>query len=156
MPVGNPGIAQLHGKKLTSISWPDSVDQRNPGWQSRPYASAASPFRFVGKNGPAPVPDGSLVEVVGLPGAERANAWTLLQATDPSRTRASTHRCRILRRFPQSLSAVLRSGLPDAGFYKRRTTRVTGVALKGLPRHQPKGDRLLSPPLPLSRRTCTK
>lgn len=45
---------------------------------------------FVGKNGPQPVPDGSLVVTVGCLSQARTGSWILFSATEPVRTRTST------------------------------------------------------------------
>jgi mono/diheme cytochrome c family protein len=46
---------------------------------------------LVGKNGPQPVPDGSLVITVGCLGQSRdGSVWVLFSATEPARTRTST------------------------------------------------------------------
>jgi len=45
---------------------------------------------LVGKNGPQPVPDGSLVTVVGCLSEANDGLWTLSNATEPVRARAST------------------------------------------------------------------
>jgi mono/diheme cytochrome c family protein len=45
---------------------------------------------FVGKNGPQPVPDGSLVTTVGCLSQARDGIWVLFNATEPARTHRST------------------------------------------------------------------
>src|SRR2546426_3405651 len=45
---------------------------------------------LVGKNGPQPVPDGSLVTTVGCLSQSREGVWILFNATEPARTRRST------------------------------------------------------------------
>lgn len=45
---------------------------------------------LVGKNGPQPVPDGSLVITVGCLSQARDGVWILFNATEPARTRTST------------------------------------------------------------------
>src|SRR5262249_6174997 len=45
---------------------------------------------LVGKNGPQPVPDGSLVITVGCLSQGRDGVWILFNATEPARTRRST------------------------------------------------------------------
>ena len=50
----------------------------------------ATTVMFVGKNGPEPVPDGSLVVTVGCLSQAGDNVWTLSSATEPIRTRSST------------------------------------------------------------------
>jgi len=44
----------------------------------------------VGKNGPQPVPDGSLVVIVGCLSLIRDDVWVLSSASEPARTRTST------------------------------------------------------------------
>lgn len=44
----------------------------------------------VGKDGPQPVPDGSLVTTVGCLSEVRDGAWILSNAAEPARTRTST------------------------------------------------------------------
>ena len=46
-------------------------------------------FMLVGKNGPQPVPDGSLVITVGCLSQARDGVWILFSATEPARTRTS-------------------------------------------------------------------
>jgi cytochrome c553 len=45
---------------------------------------------LVGKNGPQPVPDGSLVITIGCLSQTRDGVWVLFNATEPARTRRST------------------------------------------------------------------
>ena len=45
---------------------------------------------LVGKNGPQPVPDGSLVITIGCLSQGRDGVWVLFNATEPARTRRST------------------------------------------------------------------
>ena len=45
---------------------------------------------LIGKNGPQPVPDGSLVITVGCLSQNRDGVWLLFNATEPARTRRST------------------------------------------------------------------
>jgi S-disulfanyl-L-cysteine oxidoreductase SoxD len=45
---------------------------------------------LVGKNGPQPVPDGSLVITVGCLSQSRDGVWVLFNATEPVRTRRAT------------------------------------------------------------------
>ena len=45
---------------------------------------------LVGKNGPQPVPDGSLVLTVGCLSQARDGVWILFSATEPARARRST------------------------------------------------------------------
>jgi len=45
---------------------------------------------LVGKNGPQPVPDGSLVVTIGCLSQNRDGVWLLFSATDPVRSRRST------------------------------------------------------------------
>jgi len=45
---------------------------------------------LVGKNGPQPVPDGSLVITVGCLSQARDGPWVLYSATEPARTRTPT------------------------------------------------------------------
>jgi len=45
---------------------------------------------LVGKNGPQPVPDGSLVITVGCLSQIRDGVWVLFNATEPARTRRAT------------------------------------------------------------------
>ena len=54
---------------------------------------------LVGKNGPQPVPDGSLVRTVGCLSQARDGTWILFSATEPARTRTPT------RSSPAELSA---------------------------------------------------
>ncbi len=45
---------------------------------------------LVGKNGPQPVPDGSLIVTVGCLSQARDGTWVLFSATEPARTRRAT------------------------------------------------------------------
>jgi hypothetical protein len=62
------------------------------------YRSGATDLRpdllenvmLVGKDGPQPVPDGSLVITVGCLSQSRDGVWVLFNATEPVRTRRST------------------------------------------------------------------
>jgi mono/diheme cytochrome c family protein len=45
---------------------------------------------FVGKNGPQPVPDGSLTVTVGCLAQDQDGTWLLQRATEPARTRFET------------------------------------------------------------------
>jgi mono/diheme cytochrome c family protein len=45
---------------------------------------------FVGKNGPQPVPDGSLIVTIGCLSQGSNSGWVLVKATEPARTRTET------------------------------------------------------------------
>ena len=68
-------------------------------------------FMLVGKNGPQPVPDGSLVITVGCLSQARGNeVWVLFSATEPARTRTS------ITSTPAELSASSQKRLGDLIF----------------------------------------
>ena len=50
-------------------------------------AAAIGPIRIEGKNGPAPVPDFSLIRVVGCLAQGPGTDWTLADAGEPARTK---------------------------------------------------------------------
>ena len=58
-----------------------------PSGSNELKAETVGTIRFVGKNGPAPVPEYSLVQVVGCLTEGSDGAWLLTKATDPIRTR---------------------------------------------------------------------
>src|SRR5215510_14631100 len=60
---------------------------------------------FVGKNGPQPVPDGSLVITVGCLSEANDGLWILSNATEPARTRTSNSTT------PEELQASSRKNL---------------------------------------------
>jgi mono/diheme cytochrome c family protein len=63
------------------------------GYRSGPdelTADLTGKVTLVGKNGPQPVPDGSLVITVGCLSQNREGVWLLFNATEPARTRRST------------------------------------------------------------------
>ena len=143
MPVGNPGVASP-SEYIDIVAWILSTNEIPAGSQDLTPA-AASAIQVVGKNGPAAVPDGSLVEVVGcLLQSETSGGWTLLQATGPIRTRDvdNTNGLDVKSLSAKALGS-LTFGLPDIGFYKPQNHKGHRVAIKGFLDHQPKGDRLL-------------
>jgi mono/diheme cytochrome c family protein len=60
---------------------------RFPAGKSVLDARELERIRIVGKDGPMPVPDFSLVTVVGCLGKDEGNRWMLTQASEPVRTR---------------------------------------------------------------------
>src|SRR5262249_29483782 len=86
MPVGNPGVASA-SEYIDIVAWILSTNEFPSGGQEL-TANAATSIQVIGKNGPAPVPDGALVDVVGcLIQDEASKGWSLAQASDPVRTR---------------------------------------------------------------------
>ena len=80
------------GDKLTEATYLDILAyilQRNeyPAGTNELTAAAVPAFGFVGKNGPAPVPEYALVRIAGCLTQRPDGIWLLTRATDPIRTR---------------------------------------------------------------------
>lgn len=58
-----------------------------PAGSSDLVPGSVAAVRVIGKDGPGPVPNFALVTVVGCLSAQPNGAWTLTQATEPTRTR---------------------------------------------------------------------
>jgi hypothetical protein len=142
MPVGNPGVASS-SEYIDIVAWILSLNEIPAGAQELTPAAAAN-IQVVGKNGPAPVPDGSLIEVVGCLVQNESNAWSLTHASEPVRTRDVDNTDGIdTRALSEKPLGTLTFGLPDANFYKPQNHRDHRVAVKGFLDRQPKGDRML-------------
>ena len=144
MPVGNPGVASP-SEYIDIVAWILSANEA-PAGELELTPAAASAIQVVGRNGPAPVPDGALVEVVGcLVQNESTSTWSLLQSTAPVRTRDVDNTGGLdIKALAAKQLGDLTFGLPDVSFYKPGNHKDHRVALKGFLDHQPKGDRLLT------------
>ena len=155
MPVGNPGAASP-SEYIDIVAWILSTNEIPAGSQDLTPAGATS-IQVVGKNGPAPVPDGALVEVVGCLVQNAANAWSLQQATEPVRTRDVDNTGGMdVKALSGKTLGSLTFGLPDVGFYKPQNHKGHRIALKGFLDRQPKGDRLLTTSLETLAQECSK
>jgi hypothetical protein len=155
MPVGNPGAASP-AEYIDIVAWILSTNDVPTGPQDLTPAGASS-IQVIGKNGPAPVPDGALVEVVGCLVQNEGNAWQLLQATDPVRTRDVDNTGGLdVKALSAKPLGSLTFGLPDVGFYKPQNHKGHRIALKGFLDHQPKGDRLLTTAIETLAPDCSK
>jgi hypothetical protein len=155
MPVGNPGVASP-SEYIDIVAWILSINEIPAGSKELTPSEAAN-IQVIGKNGPAPVPDGALVDVVGcLIQDETAKTWTLTQATDPVRTRDVDSEAIDVKGLADKPLGTLTFGLPDVGFYKPQNHKGHRVALKGFLDHQPKGDRLLTTALATLAPDCGK
>ena len=143
MPVGNPGVASP-SEYIDIVAWILSTNEA-PAGNLDLTPAAASAIQVVGRNGPAPVPDGALVEVVGcLVQNESNSTWSLVQSTAPVRTRDVDNTGGLdVKALAAKQLGDLTFGLPDVSFYKPGNHKDHRVALKGFLDHQPKGDRLL-------------
>src|SRR5258707_6306458 len=85
MPAGAPGTLKeseyldILAYMLRENEFPAGAQELNAG--------AIPNIRFEGKDGAGPVPDFSLVQVVGCLSKDPDGAWRLKRATDPLRTR---------------------------------------------------------------------
>jgi mono/diheme cytochrome c family protein len=85
MPAGNPSsladdtYLDVVAHILQVNAFPEGPEDLKP--------DALATIRVVGKEGPAPVPNFSLVQVVGCLAQGSDNSWILTDASDPSRTR---------------------------------------------------------------------
>ena len=156
MPVGNPGVASP-SEYIDIVAWILSTNDV-PAGNLDLTPAVASAIQVVGKNGPAPVPDGALVEVVGcLAQNETTSTWSLLQSTDPVRTRDVDNTGGLdVKALASKQPGTLTFGLPDASFYKPENHRGHRVALKGFLDHQPRGDRLLMTAIETLAPSCTQ
>lgn len=85
MPEGQPGSL----KPETYLDIVAYILQRNeyPAGTVELTAESVKLVQVVGKNGPAPVPNFSLVRVVGCLEEVRPGAWRLTRSSEPARTR---------------------------------------------------------------------
>lgn len=155
MPVGNPGVA-TSSEYIDIVAWILATNEI-PSGNLDLTPAAATAIQVMGRNGPAPVPDGSLVEVTGCLTQDEASGWTLLQATDPVRTRDVDNTGGLdIKALSGKPPGNLTFGLPDASFYKPLNHKGHRVALKGFLDRQPKGDRLLITAIETLATSCTQ
>ena len=87
MPAGSPGslkpneYADLVAYMLQSNDYPAGTVEVTPD------LGRLATIRIEGKNGPAPVPDFSLVQVVGCLTAGADKSWVVARGTEPTRVR---------------------------------------------------------------------
>jgi hypothetical protein len=85
MPAGAPGT--LKENEYLDILAYILRENEFPAGARELSAGVIPGIRFEGKDGAAPVPDFSLVQVVGCLSKDPDGAWRLKRATDPLRTR---------------------------------------------------------------------
>jgi hypothetical protein len=112
-------------------------------------ADAVTKIRFVGKDGPKPLPNSSLVQVVGCLTPAGDNEWSLTKATMPSRTREGTET------NPEELKRSNAKSLGSQQFILQNFTRIRldfkpdqykdhKVQVKGVLTHQSTGSDRIS------------
>jgi mono/diheme cytochrome c family protein len=124
--LAEPTVADLVSFLLQANEFP-------PGPQElAPKAESLFQIRIVGKDGPAPVPNFSLVVVEGCLVQEPDAAWTLTGGTEPVRARvAAPPASAALNATPGSLTYHLMdaaSAHPDK--YKGQAVRVRGLLMR--------------------------
>lgn len=155
MPVGSPG----------SVSAADDVDivayllstNDVPAGEDELSLETMGFIQVQTKNGPEPVPDGALVQVIGCLVREGETGWQLTNATEPVRSRDS-------EKSPDSDVSKLAAKplgtatfrLPDVSFYKPKDHVDHKVELKGFLDRNAKGDRILATSLMSVAPTCGK
>ncbi len=85
MPISAPGMGTRQ-QYLDILAWVLSTN-RFPAGSVELTAADLTAVQIVGKDGPQPVPDGSLIWSVGCLHRTADDVWTLTKATEPVRTR---------------------------------------------------------------------
>ena len=143
MPGDAPGsLSREQAVDLTSFIL--SANEFPAGSEELPTSSdALSGIQIVGKNGPGPVPNFSLVLVVGCLAGKAGAEWLVTQGTEPVRTRESgpepSGRAETLRAGPLGTQTF---SLMDAGAFGPEAHNGHKVAVKGLLMREARGTRL--------------
>jgi mono/diheme cytochrome c family protein len=142
MPLDAPGSAS-EDEYLDIVAYMLSLNSFPSGAQEL-SSSAAGSIQVVGKEGPAPLPSGSLVRVVGCLVHGPGDEWTLSRASDLVRTREQEKStgAELKASEAQSLGThTLR--LPEIEFYHPDPHKGHKVETKGFLDRDPEGERLL-------------
>jgi S-disulfanyl-L-cysteine oxidoreductase SoxD len=114
-----------------------------PAGNAELTADATEGIQVVGKDGPAGVPDGALVSLVGCLAQDADKKWSLTNASEPVRT-ADVDKSTDLKALEAKPLGSLTFLLPDVSFYKPAAHKGHKVELKGFLDKEPKGDRVLA------------
>lgn len=132
---------------LKTSNFPAGTDELTP--------DATSNIQVVGKNGPAGVPDGALITIVGCLVQDADKKWSINHASEPVRSadpdKATGDELKTIQNKPLG---SLTFGLPDVSFYKPANHKDHRVELKGFLDKEPKGDRILATALQTLAETC--
>ena len=142
MPLDSPGSAS-QGEYLDIIAYILSLNSFPAGAQEL-TASVAGNIQMVGKDGPAPLPNGSQVRVVGCLVQVPDSTWILNKSTEPVRTREpeKSTEAELKTSEAQPLGTyTLR--LPEIEFYHPGPYKGHKVEVKGILDRDASGQRLL-------------
>jgi cytochrome c5 len=116
-----------------------------PAGKEELTADATTNIQVVGKNGPAGVPDGALVSIVGCLEQDADKKWSLTHAGEAIRT-ADVDKTTgpDLKGVASRALGTLTFILPDVTFYKPADSKGNKVELKGFLDKEAKGDRVLA------------
>ncbi|SRR5712691_3221718 len=141
MPRDSPGSAS-QAEYLDIVAYILSLNGLPAGAQEL-TASAVGNIQVVGKDGPAPVPTGSLVKVVGCLAQVPDNTWILNRASEPVRTREPEKSTGTELKASEAQPLGTRTlPLPEIEFYHPDPHKGHKVETKGFLDRGPNGDRL--------------
>jgi len=142
MPLDSPGSAS-QGEYLDIVAYILSLNSFPAGAQEL-TASVVGNIQVVGKEGPAPLPSGSLVRVVGCLVQVPDNTWILTKASELVRTRepekSTDTELKASEAQPLGTNTLR---LPEIEFYFPGPHKGHKVETKGFLDREPNGDRLL-------------
>jgi mono/diheme cytochrome c family protein len=142
MPVGSPGVAS-QGEYLDVVAYVLSTNDFPPGGQELTVKDLDS-IQVVGKDGPAAVPDGSLIDAIGCLSQGSDHSWALIRSSEPVRTRdVEASSGPELKAAGVKPLGVLAFRLPDVGFFHPERHQDHKVEIKGFLDRQPTGDRIM-------------
>jgi hypothetical protein len=142
MPADAPG-SKTRAEYLDIVAYILSVNNFPAGSQDLTVGTIFN-VQFVGKDGPAPLPTGALVRVVGCLVEDPGEGWALSMASGLARTRApeKSTGAELQATGSQSLgTSIFR--LPEIEFQHPDSHRGHKVEIKGYLDRQPEGDRVL-------------
>ena len=115
-----------------------------PAGEAELTAATIGTVQVQAKEGPAPVPDGSLISVVACLVQNADQSWALTNASDPIRVRdAQTPSDMDLKVLENKTPGAHSYSLGDPGFYHPETHKGHKVEARGFLDRRPQGDRML-------------
>jgi len=159
MPFGKPpGSKEISDKEYVDILTYLLKMNGYPSGTAEFPLEGVRKVMLVGKNGPQPVPDGSLVVTVGCL-VQRDDRWTLSNATEPARTRddASTTPAELKASAERSLGTLTfrLSDLDAAPGFTPEAHQGHKMQAKGYLVRQPNAERINLSSIEMLAPTCT-
>jgi hypothetical protein len=142
MPLGGAGSGSQQDY-LDITAWVLSSNNF-PAGDVELTAATVGLVQVQAKEGPAPVPDGSLISVVACLAQNGDQSWTLTNASDAVRIReAQTPKDMDVKILESKALGTHTYRLKDPGFYHPEVHRGHKVEARGFLDREPQGDRLL-------------